>query len=138
MIKYTCHCFLNLALLFAPHHLEYLQHLLSYSSKQFGPPGNFLQAHVWIPLKISVKILKIFPCLVTQNLVLVSNRHRDLGGSSASGTCLTAVQVHHRSPEHTSGPTTSPCHRRASRTERQIFSTIFSGYFQRDIDRDLE
>lgn len=138
MIKSTWHRFLGFVWVLAPLQLQYVKHFLSSSSKKFRPSGDFLQAHVWIPLKISVKILKIFPCLVTQNLVLVSNRHRDLGGSSASGTCLTAVQVHHRSPEHTSGPTTSPCHGRASRTERRIFSTIFSGYFQRDIDRDLE
>ena len=139
MIKSTWHRFLGFVWVLAPLQLQYVKHFLSSSSKKVRPSGDFLQAHVWIPLKISVKILKIFPCLVTQNLVLVSNRHRrDLGGSSASGTCLTAVQVHHRSPEHTSGPTTSPCHRRASRTERRIFSTIFSGYFQRDIDRDLE
>ena len=149
MIKYTCHCFISFALLFAPHQLEYLKHFPSSSSKKFRPPGKFLQAQVWIPLKMSVKILKIFPCLVTQNLLAGSNRHR-----RSAGRLLNKRHLSHRGPSESTAvvPSTPPARQQVRATAEQvgdgetdilnnilgIFSTIFSGYFQRDIDRDLE
>ena len=131
MIKYTCHCFISFALLFAPHQLEYLKHFLSSSSKKYRPPGNFLQSNVWIPQKISVKILKIFPCLVTQNLVLVSNRHR------SAGRLLNKRHLSHRGPSESTAvvPSTPPARQQVRATAEQvgrIFSTIFSTIF-RDI-----
>ena len=146
MIKYTCHCFISFALLFAPHQLEYLKHFLSSSSKKYRPPGNFLQSNVWIPQKISVKILKIFPCLVTQNLVLVSNRHR------SAGRLLNKRHLSHRGPSESKStavvPSTPPARQQVRATAEQvghgetdIFDDILndiSGYFHRDIDRDLE
>ena len=135
MIKYTCHCFISFALLFAPHQLEYLKHFLSSSSKKYRPPGNFLQSNVWIPQKISVKILKIFPCLVTQNLV--SNRHR------SAGRLLNKRHLSHRGPSESTAvvPSTPPARQQVRATAEQvghgetdilnnilgIFSTIFRG-----------
>ena len=131
MIKYTCHCFISFALLFAPHQLEYLKHFPSSSSKKFRPPGKFLQAQVWIPLKMSVKILKIFPCLVTQNLLAGSNRHR-----RSAGRLLNKRHLSHRGPsESTVVPSTPPARQQVRATAEQvgrIFSTIFSTIF-RDI-----
>ena len=139
MIKYTCHCFISFALLFAPHQLEYLKHFLSSSSKKYRPPGNFLQAHIWIPLKMSVKILKIFPCLVTQNLLAGSNRHR------SAGRLLNKRHLSHRGPSESTAvvPSTPPARQQVRATAEQvghgetdilndilrIFSTIFRDIF---------
>ena len=127
MIESTWHRFASFVWVLAPHQLQYVKHFLLSSSKRIRPPENFLQAHVWIPQKISVKILKIFPCLVTQNLVLVSNRHR------SAGRLLNKRHLSHRGPSESTAvvPSTPPARQQVRATAEQV------GHGETDIFDDI-